>query len=73
MPMNNAELKARLYAICAIVLAAVQFDEINRWLASLWRGKTLGLTIAAISAFVSLGIFLFASWLPPGPGGDDAG
>jgi hypothetical protein len=45
--------------------AAVLFDEINRWFAALWRGKTLGLTIAGISAIVSLGIFLFAGWLPP--------
>ena len=30
--------------------AAVLFDEFNRWFASLWRGKALGVTVAWISA-----------------------
>jgi hypothetical protein len=29
--------------------SAVVFDEINRWLASLWVGRRLGVTIIAIS------------------------
>ena len=29
--------------------AAVLFDEFNRWFASLWRGKALGVTIAWLS------------------------
>ena len=45
--------------------AAVLFDEINRWFAGLWRGKTLACTVAWISAIFSLGLFLFARWLPP--------
>lgn len=45
--------------------AAVLFDEFNRWFDALWHGKSLAITVACISVFVSLGIFLFASWLPP--------
>ena len=30
--------------------AAVLFDDFNRWFASLWSGKTLGVTIACLSA-----------------------
>src|SRR5881394_1721286 len=29
--------------------ASVLFDEFNRWFASLWRGKTLAITIACLS------------------------
>jgi tetrahydromethanopterin S-methyltransferase subunit A len=45
--------------------SAVIFDEINRWFDGLWRGKALGVTIGWISVLVSLGLFLFARWLPP--------
>jgi hypothetical protein len=45
--------------------AAVIFDEINRWFDGLWRGRALGVTIGWLSAIVSLGLFLFARWLPP--------
>ena len=44
--------------------AAVLFDEFNRWFAELWEGKSLAVTIAWISLFISLGILLFASRLP---------
>ena len=44
--------------------AAVVFDEIYRWFAGLWQGKSLAVSIAWISALVSLGIFLFAANLP---------
>ena len=44
---------------------AVIFDEINRWFDGLWRGRALGVTIGWISVIVSLGLFLFARWLPP--------
>ncbi len=40
--------------------AAVLFDEFNRWFAGLWQGKSLAITVAWISIFVSLGLFLFA-------------
>lgn len=43
--------------------AAVLFDELGRWFAGLWRGKTLAFTVAWISVLVSLGIFLFARYL----------
>jgi hypothetical protein len=114
--MRNNQLKARLYRICAAILAAglcgaaliyvaadeapesalnyvmvdgaaypiapqyskryrrdleqfggkaaVLFDEFDRWFEALWRGKTLGVTLAWISVLVSLAIFLFARWLP---------
>jgi hypothetical protein len=45
--------------------AAVMIDEIDRWFASLWRGKALGVTLAWISVVVALALFLFARWLPP--------
>ncbi|MEQ1853781.1 MAG: hypothetical protein ABMA01_19570 [Chthoniobacteraceae bacterium] len=48
--------------------AAVLFDEFNRWFAGLWRGKALASTVAWISVIVSLGLFLFARWLPPDRG-----
>ena len=34
--------------------AAVLFDDFNRWFASLWQGKTRGITIAALSVLASL-------------------
>ena len=45
--------------------AAVLFDEFDRWFGALWHGKSLGITIACLSALVATGIFLFAAWLPP--------
>jgi hypothetical protein len=46
--------------------AAVLFDELNRWFDGLWQGKTLAFTVAWISIFISLGVFLFARRLPRG-------
>ena len=40
--------------------AAVLFDDINRWFARLWRGRTLAIITACITAFVSIGLFLLA-------------
>ena len=37
---------------------AVLFDEALRWFDSLWRGKTLGKTVALISALAALGLYL---------------
>jgi len=45
--------------------AAVLFDEFDRWFEGLWQGKSLAITVAWISVLVSLGIFLFAGYLPP--------
>ena len=45
--------------------ASVLFDGFNRWFATLWQGKTLGLTVGGLSAIVSLALFLFARILPP--------
>jgi CHASE1-domain containing sensor protein len=40
--------------------AAVLFDELNRWFAGLWHGKSLAVTLAWISVVVSLALFLVA-------------
>ena len=39
---------------------AVLFDDINRWFASLWVGRALGVTIAWISVAVALALFWIA-------------
>ncbi len=51
--------------------AAVLFDEFNRWFEGLWQGKSLAVTVAWISFLASLGVFLFASYLPSGSGPDN--
>ena len=40
------------------------FDEIDRWFMGLWRGKSLGLTVAFLTFIVSCGLFLVATCLP---------
>jgi len=50
--------------------AAVLFDDINRWLARLWRGRSLAIITACITAFVSIVLFLLAR---AGPYSDDGG
>ncbi len=40
--------------------ASVLFDEFQRWFAGLWLGKTLGVTIAWLTAFAALVVFLVA-------------
>ena len=45
--------------------ANVIFDEVNRWFASLWHGKRLGITLACISVIASLVLFLLARYLYP--------
>jgi hypothetical protein len=45
--------------------ASVLFDEFTRWFARIWQGKTLGLTLAALSAIVALALFILARVLPP--------
>ena len=52
---------------------AVIFDDINRWFASLWRGRSLAIIMACITAFVSIGLFLVAREMPAGPYSDDGG
>ena len=41
--------------------AAVLFDDFNRWFASLWQGKALGVTIASISVAAAALICWIAS------------
>jgi hypothetical protein len=50
--------------------AAVMADDLNRWFAGLWRGRSLGITVAWITAFVSLGLFLFARNMIPAEDSD---
>jgi hypothetical protein len=38
----------------------VLFDELDRWFAGLWQGKSLAFTVAGISVLASLGLFLYA-------------
>ena len=45
--------------------AAVLFDELIRWFANLWHGRSLGITIAWISVFVALLLFAIARKLGP--------
>jgi len=40
--------------------ASVLFDDINRFLASLWHGKRLGLTVGALGVVGALALFLLA-------------
>jgi hypothetical protein len=47
--------------------AAVLFDDLNRWFKGLWRGKSLAITVAWITVFLSLGLFLLARELLPDP------
>lgn len=51
----------QLYGGTANVLA----DELRRWFAGLWHGKSLAFTIACITILVSSGIFYAASHLQP--------
>jgi hypothetical protein len=44
--------------------AAVLFDELSRWFAGLWEGRSLGVTIACLSVAASIALFLFAESLP---------
>ena len=52
--------------------AGVLFDELNRWFAGLWRGRSLALTVGWIAVFLSVGLFLLG-WIQPAgvePGGE---
>jgi hypothetical protein len=40
--------------------AAVLFDDINRWFAGLWRGRSLAIITACVTALVSVWLFLLA-------------
>lgn len=50
----------------SVVLA----DKFSRWFDSLWHGKSLALTVACLTIFISLGFFIFARTSPPEPGPD---
>ena len=43
---------------------AVVFDDINRWFAGLWHGRSLALTVAFIAVFVSFALYFIALALP---------
>ena len=45
--------------------SAVLADELSRWFVSLWHGKSLALTVACLTIFISLGFFFFARTSPP--------
>src|SRR5271169_5703160 len=51
-----------LYGGTANVLA----DELRRWFAGLWHGKSLAFTVAFITILVSSGVFYIARRPPPG-------
>jgi hypothetical protein len=40
--------------------AALLFDEVNRWFASLWQGRTLGITVAVLSVLAALTLLAIA-------------
>jgi hypothetical protein len=52
---------------------AVVFDDINRWFAGLWRGKSLALTVAFIAVCVSFALYFIALALPEESVRDGAG
>jgi hypothetical protein len=53
--------------------AGVLFDELNRWFAGLWQGRSLAITVGWIAVFLSVGLFL-AGWIQPaGAERDDEG
>jgi hypothetical protein len=44
--------------------SAVLADDFMRWFAGLWHGKSLALTVACITLFISLGVFFAATRRP---------
>ena len=46
--------------------AAVLFDDLNRWFAALWRGRSLAIITACVTVFVSVGLFIVAREMPAG-------
>ena len=44
--------------------SAVLADDITRWFAGLWHGRTLAVTLTWITAFVSVALFLLARQIP---------
>jgi hypothetical protein len=52
--------------------AAVLADDLDRWFAGLWHGRSLAVTLTWITAFVSIGLFLLARQMPSdqNPGDD---
>ncbi len=45
--------------------ANVFASQVREWLAGLWHGKTLGVTVACLSALLALVVFLVLTPLPP--------
>ena len=44
--------------------SAVLADDLTRWFAGLWHGRSLAVTLTCITAFVSVGLFLIAREIP---------
>lgn len=53
--------------------ANVIANDFMRWFAGLWHGKSLALTVACITIFISFGFFFVANHLPPGSKSDGRG
>ena len=51
--------------------AALAFDDFGRWFAERWRGKELARTVAWLSVFAALAIYLFSQYLGPDQPRDD--
>jgi hypothetical protein len=53
--------------------AGVLFDELNRWFAGLWRGRSLAVTVGWIAVFLSVALFALGWMQPEGEGPDGKG
>jgi hypothetical protein len=51
--------------------AAVLADDFNRWFDGLWRGQTLAVTVAVLSALTAFGVFVAARNAHPDVNDDD--
>ena len=45
--------------------ASLVFDDLDRWFAELWRGKTLGVTVASLGVCAAALLFFLARKAPP--------
>jgi hypothetical protein len=52
--------------------AGVLFDELERWFAGLWRGRSLAVTVGWIAVCLSVGLFL-VGWTQPAGAEQDEG
>ena len=47
-------------------------SEFMKWFEGLWKGETLAFTLAGLSIFMSIVVFIIARTTPPGPEDDDS-